>query len=250
MKPDSDFDALLARMVQASPFPDPREASARGLLAYGGDLRPERVLAAYAQGIFPWYDEPPILWYSPDPRMVLRLDELVVNRTLAKNLKRERYEVRLDTRFEAVIRSCAAVPRPGQDGTWIGDDMIAAYCALHEMGVAHSAEAFSADGELVGGIYGLSLGGAFFGESMFARQSDASKVVFATLVRQLERWGFDFFDCQVHTEHLERFGASEWPREEFLAALAATLRKPTRLGPWALDPSLSQGDTTCPEPSR
>jgi leucyl/phenylalanyl-tRNA--protein transferase len=246
----SDFDVLLQRLVEAIPFPSPRRAQERGLLAYGGDLGPERLLAAYAQGVFPWYDEPPILWFSPDPRMVLRLEDLVVNRSLAKNLRRGRYEVRLDTNFEAVVRSCAAVPRPEQDGTWINDDMIAAYCELFEMGVGHSAEAYTHDGDLVGGTYGLSLGGAFFGESMFSTQSDASKVAFATLVRQLQAWDFDFLDCQVHTEHLERFGATEWPREEFLAALVATLRKRTRLGRWTLDASLSSGDNPCPEPSR
>lgn len=231
----SDFDALLKRLVTELPFPDPSEAGEEGLLCYGGDLRPERLLSAYAQGIFPWYDEPPILWFSPDPRYVLLPSELVVNRTLAKNLRRGRYEVRLDTAFEEVMRSCAAVPRPEQDGTWINDDMLAAYCELHALGVAHSAEAYAADGELVGGVYGVSLGAAFFGESMFATRSDASKVAFVTLMQQLEAWGFDFLDCQVHTDHLERLGARPWSRDHFLERLDASLKAPTRRGAWRLD---------------
>lgn len=229
----SDFDALLQRLIAELPFPDPSEAGEEGLLCYGGDLRPERLLSAYAQGVFPWYDEAPILWFSPDPRTVLLPSELVVNRTLAKNLRRDRYEVRFDSAFEDVIRSCAAVPRPEQEGTWINDDMITAYCELHALGVAHSAEAFTSDGELVGGIYGVSLGSAFFGESMFATRSDASKVAFATLVRQLDAWGFDFLDCQMHTEHLERFGAQPWPRDAFLERLKLALARPTRRGRWS-----------------
>lgn len=238
---ESDFDVLLQRLVAEIPFPAPVDAREDGLIAYGGDLRPERLLSAYAQGIFPWYDEVPILWFSPDPRMVLELHDLVVNRTLGKNLRRGRYAVRLDTNFEAVIRSCASAARPEQDGTWINDDMITAYCALHDQGLAHSAEAYAEDGDLVGGIYGLSLGGAFFGESMYAKRSDASKVALVTLVRQLEHWGFDFLDCQLHNAHLERLGASQWPRERFLRELNETLRKPTRRGKWQLDPRFESG---------
>jgi leucyl/phenylalanyl-tRNA--protein transferase len=244
----SDFDLLIQRLVAEIPFPSPAKATGDGLIAYGGDLQPERLIAAYAQGIFPWYDEPPILWFSPDPRMVLEPHEVVVNRTLAKNLRRARYAVRLDTNFEAVIRSCATAERPEQDGTWINDDMLAAYCRLHELGVAHSAEAYAENGELVGGIYGISLGGAFFGESMYASRSDASKVAFVTLVRQLERWGFDFLDCQLHNAHLDRLGAREWPRERFLRELAAALRKPTRRGKWELDSTLEPGGAVCREP--
>jgi leucyl/phenylalanyl-tRNA--protein transferase len=227
----------IGELKRRVPFPDPRETDARGLVAYGGDLLPERLLSAYAHGIFPWYNEEPILWFSPDPRMVLRLDELVVNRTLRKNLRRERYEVRLDSDFEAVIRACAAAPRPGQDGTWITADMIEAYCALHELGFAHSAEAWQGD-ELMGGIYGVSLGAAFFGESMFARSSDASKVAFATLARHIYAWGFSFLDCQIHTDLLERLGGREWTRAEFLNALEHALDVPTRRGKWVLDEAL------------
>lgn len=225
---------LLAKIKVEIPFPDPRDCGSEGLVAYGGDLFPERLVSAYAHGIFPWYNEDPILWFSPDPRMVLRPEDLVVNRTLQKNLRRQRYEVRLDTAFEQVIDACSTATRPDQDGTWINPDMIEAYCKLHELGFAHSAEAWLGD-ELVGGIYGVSLGGAFFGESMFARRSDASKVAFVYLMRQIEAWGFDFLDCQVHTDHLERLGAREWPRDKFLTALERSLEKPTRRGVWSFD---------------
>lgn len=223
------------RVKAAVPFPDPRKADeATGLVAIGGDLLPERLVSAYAHGIFPWYNDDPILWFSPDPRMVLRLPELKINRSLRKNLRRLRYEVRLDTAFRDVIRACAAVSRPDQDGTWINDEMIAGYVALHERGYAHSVEAWSG-GELVGGMYGVSLGAAFFGESMFAKASDASKVAFVHLVKQLERWDFHFLDCQVHTDHLDRFGATQWPREVFLAALEDALEAKSRLGKWRFD---------------
>ena len=227
-----DLGEELAACVRERPFPEPAEADPRGLLAWGGDLSVERLLSAYATGIFPWFDEPPVLWFSPDPRMVLRPADLHVGRSLRRRIAGEAYEVRFDTDFEAVIRSCAEVSRPDQEGTWIGPEMIEAYCALHEFGVAHSAEAYC-DGELVGGCYGVSLGRAFFGESMFARRSDASKVAFAALVRRLEAWHFDFVDCQLHTDHLARFGAVEWPRPEFLRALARSLDAPTQLGPWS-----------------
>jgi len=224
----------LRDLTVAFPFPDPREASEEGLLAYGGDLRPERLLSAYAQGIFPWYEEDPILWFSPDPRMVLLPSELRINRTLRKNLQRQRYDVRMDTSFREVIEACAEAPRAGQRGTWITDDMLSAYCELHTLGFAHSCEAWL-DGELVGGIYGVSLGRAFFGESMFARASDASKVALVYLARQIEAWGFDFLDCQAHTPHTERLGAREWPRDDFLDALDRALEAPTRRGPWRLE---------------
>jgi leucyl/phenylalanyl-tRNA--protein transferase len=222
----------LAALVRAFPFPDPREARPDGLLAYGGDLHPARLLAAYAQGIFPWYDESPILWFSPDPRTALRLEDLRINRTLRKNLARRHYDVRMDTAFREVIETCATTPRAGQNGTWISDEMIEAYVALHALGFAHSIEAWQ-DGALVGGLYGLSLGRAFFGESMFARASDASKVAFAHLAHQLALWGFDFLDCQAPTPTTESLGATEWPRDEFLAALEVALQAPTRRGPWA-----------------
>jgi leucyl/phenylalanyl-tRNA--protein transferase len=225
------------RLGRQLAFPPPDHAEESGLLAVGGDLRPERLLLAYSLGIFPWYHEGiPILWYSPDPRNVLEPDGLVVSRSLRKAIRRAPYRVTLDTAFGEVIRACARVPRPGQDGTWITSDMIRAYDRLHELGYAHSVEAWR-DDELVGGLYGVSLGAAFFGESMFARADDASKIAFVALVEQLARWGVELIDCQVHTEHLERFGAVEWPRERFLAALAAALEKPTRGGPWRFDPA-------------
>jgi leucyl/phenylalanyl-tRNA--protein transferase len=218
-------------------FPRPELAEETGLLAVGGDLSPERLLLAYKHGIFPWFSEGmPILWHSPDPRMVLEPTHLVIGRSLAKARRRQPYELRLDTAFEEVLRACAETPRPGQDGTWITDEMIDAYLALHRLGVAHSAEAWQ-DGELVGGLYGVSLGSGFFGESMFARRPDASKLAFVSLVEQLVAWGIDLIDCQVYTDHLARFGAEEWPRERFLAALAASQTRPTRRGPWRFDPA-------------
>ena len=216
-------------------FPPPEEAEPSGLLAVGGDLRPERLLLAYSMGIFPWYDEEqPILWHSPDPRHVLLPSDLAVSRTLRRVLKRAAFEVTLDTAFEDVIRACADCPRKDDPGTWITKDMIDAYCRLFELGFAHSAEAWQ-DGELVGGLYGVSLGGCFFGESMFTRRTDASKVAFVTLVRQLAAWDFDFIDCQVYTDHLARFGATQWSRRRFLEALDASLARPTRRGRWSLE---------------
>jgi len=217
-------------------FPDPRKADAEGLVAYGGDLNPQRVLSAYAQGIFPWpYDaSSPLLWFSPDPRMALRPADLHVSRSLRGTINKQLFEVRFDTAFAEVILHCATVMRPGQKGTWITDEMIHAYLRLHEMGFAHSAEAWSR-GKLVGGLYGVSLGAAFFGESMFAKQPNASKVAFVHLVRQLQIWEFQLFDCQVHTEHVARFGAASWPRPRFLKALEKALEQPTRKGPWRQD---------------
>jgi leucyl/phenylalanyl-tRNA--protein transferase len=213
-------------------FPPPEKADRSGLLAVGGDLSPERLLSAYSQGIFPWYSPgQPILWHSPDPRFVLLPDKLHVGRSLRKTLKAGVYDIRWDTAFEDVITACASVPRPGQDGTWITDEMLEAYVTLHELGFAHSVEAW-AEGELKGGFYGVSLGAAFFGESMFARAPDASKVAFATAVERFRDWGFHFIDCQVETEHLARFGAEHWPRKRFLQALDRALAEPTRRGKW------------------
>ena len=224
----------LREIRQRWAFPDPRAGDADGLLAYGGDLAAERLLSAYAQGIFPWYESEPILWFSPDPRMVLRPTELRLTRSLRKAVARAEFDVKFDHAFESVVRACAEVPRPGQDGTWITSEMIDAYCRLHELGFAHSVEAWR-DGELAGGAYGVSLGAAFFGESMFAKRSDASKIAFVHLVRQLEAWDFDFIDCQVHTDHLESFGASLWQRGNFLDALEGALESSTRRGQWELE---------------
>ena len=212
-------------------FP-PAQLADDGLLAVGGDLSPERLLLAYSQGIFPWYSEgQPILWHSPDPRMVLYADALHVPKSLAKVRRKGGFEIRLDTAFADVITACASTRRPGQPGTWITRAMKKAYVELHRQGYAHSAEAWQ-DGRLVGGLYGVSLGGAFFGESMFARVPDASKVAFVTLVERLLEWGIRLIDSQVHTDHVARFGAELIPRKAYLAALKKALAQDTRLGPW------------------
>jgi leucyl/phenylalanyl-tRNA--protein transferase len=201
----------------------------------GGDLGVERLLLAYASGIFPWYEAGgPILWHSPDPRFALRPSELHVPRSLAKSLRKSHFEIRLDTAFARVIRACADARGKGRTGTWITPEMIEAYESLHALGFAHSAEAWQ-NGELAGGLYGVSLGAAFFGESMFAARADASKSAFVRLVRQLAAWGFSLLDCQVETDHLARFGAAPWPRSEFLAALERALEAPTRRGAWRFD---------------
>ncbi len=214
-------------------FPPPEHAE-DGLLAVGGDLRPERLVLAYSQGIFPWYQRGPILWHSPDPRMVLLADRLRVPRSLAKTIRKRPYVLTLDTAFKRVISACASIRRPGQRTTWITPAMKEAYGELHRRGLAHSVESWR-DGELVGGLYGVSLGAAFFGESMFAVAPDASKVAFVALVEQLRRWDITLIDSQVYTEHLARFGAEEWPRRQYLAALRRALARAHRPGPWAFD---------------
>lgn len=220
-------------------FPPPERGPRRGPIAVGGDLRPERLLLAYSMGIFPWQGEP-LHWHSPDPRMVLVAHELRVSRSLRRSARRSPLRLSLDTAFRDVVVACATVPRPGQDGTWITEGMVDAYTELHRRGVAHSVEAWRGEA-LVGGLYGLSLGAAFFGESMFARESDASKLAFVALVRQLQRWDIPLVDCQVHTEHLAGFGAREWPRRDFLSALQEALERPTRLGPWRFELPLLDG---------
>ncbi len=211
------------------------ELAEDGLLAVGGDLTPQRLLLGYSQGIFPWYGPKlPILWHSPDPRMVMTTRDLVINRSLRKAIRRRPYRLSIDTAFTEVLAACAETPRPGQDGTWLVPDMLAAYGRLHELGFAHSFEAWQGD-RLVGGLYGVSLGACFFGESMFAHAPDASKIAFAAAVAQLDAWGITLIDCQVHTEHLERLGAYEIPRREFLARLARALDEPTRRGRWSFD---------------
>jgi leucyl/phenylalanyl-tRNA--protein transferase len=227
----------IVRLSRALAFPPPSEAEPGGLLAVGGDLTPERLLLAYASGIFPWYDRPPVLWFSPDPRAVLPLGQLHIPRRLLRTLRQGRFRLSLDGAFRAVIRACAGAPRPGQRGTWITAEMVEAYERLHELGFAHSCEAF-VDGELAGGIYGVSLGGAFFGESMFHARRDASKVALVTLAWCLEEWGFTLFDCQLPAAHLERFGARPIPRARFLAELERALAMPTRRGRWTLPEGL------------
>ncbi|MBA3459479.1 MAG: leucyl/phenylalanyl-tRNA--protein transferase [Deltaproteobacteria bacterium] len=207
-----------------------------GLLALGGDLRPERLLLAYTQGIFPWYAENlPILWHSPDPRMIMTTRDLVVQKTLKKVIRRRPYVLRMDTAFLQVLEGCASVPRPGQTGTWLIPEMVDAYTRLHDLGFAHSIEAWNEDGTLAGGLYGVSLGAAFFGESMFARAPDASKVAYVACVRQLDAWGIGLIDCQVHTDHLERFGAYEVPRLRYLELLKIALDEDTRRGKWTFE---------------
>jgi len=216
-----------------APFPDPAlaETEPNGLLAVGGDLSPQRLRNAYRLGIFPWFSAgQPILWWSPDPRLVLFPDRLRISRSLRKTLRRGAFTVSLDRAFGAVIRACAA-PRADADGTWIVPEMARAYQRLHSLGLAHSAEVWR-DGELVGGLYGVAIGRAFFGESMFSRASDASKVALAHLVRCSAAWGFALIDCQVYTPHLASLGAVEIPRAEFLQRLADAVDQPVAAGAW------------------
>jgi leucyl/phenylalanyl-tRNA--protein transferase len=217
----------------SAPFPPVDRAlrDPNGLLAAGGDLSPRRLLDAYSQGIFPWYAEgEPILWWSPDPRMVLMPGELRISRSLSKTLRNRAYEIRFDTRFDAVLAGCAA-PRAGQPGTWITDEMRAAYNELHRMGFAHSVETWM-DGELAGGLYGVALGGMFFGESMFTRRTDASKLALVALVRKCEDEGIGMIDCQMHTTHLESLGAHLVRRAEFLRRLGELIHLPRPSGSW------------------
>ena len=216
-------------------FPDPALADDEGLLAVGGDLSAERLVLAYQHGIFPWYSEGrPILWWCPRPRLVLVPEELRINRSLRKAMRRAPYRITVDTAFDAVLAACAQTPRPDQGGTWITGDMRAAYGELHRLGIAHSVEAWQGD-TLVGGLYGLALGTAFFGESMFALAPDASKIAFATLVQQLHAWSFRLIDCQVVTEHLVRFGAREFELGDFLGRLDVATGERHRKGPWRFD---------------
>jgi leucyl/phenylalanyl-tRNA--protein transferase len=218
-----------------TPFP-PLERALKepsGLLAAGGTLSPQRLLDAYRRGIFPWYspDQPP-LWWSPDPRMVLFPSELKVSRSLAKRLKKQDYEIRSDTAFREVMLACASTPRPGQDGSWIVPEILEGYCALHALGYAHSVETWM-DGQLAGGLYGVSIGRMFYGESMFHHATDASKLAFVHLVRHLEQQGYGMVDCQMHTPHLASLGAREIPRDEFARRLAELVNlKPDSPGQW------------------
>ena len=217
-------------------FPPVERASPEGLLAVGGDLRPERLLEAYRHGIFPWYNESdPILWWSPDPRAVLFPEKLHVPRSLKRRLRSNLFTVTLDTSFRTVMEECAG-PRPQypEGGTWITDDMLDAYTRLHELGYAHSVETWL-DNRLVGGVYGVALGGAFFAESMFTRVDDASKVALVRLVQQLQAWDFRLIDCQQASPHVMRFGAEAIPRSDFSNQLIEALRIPDRRGQWVFD---------------
>ena len=214
-------------------FPDPRDASDEGLLAYGGDLSSRRLLEAYARGIFPWFNaDDPILWWSPNPRLVLYPADFKMSKSFRRVLRGGAYEVKFDHDFPAVIRACGQIPRPGQTGTWLHPQMQEAYIALHEQGFAHSIETYMG-GELVGGLYGIAMGKAFFGESMFARRPNASKIALAALRGVLGASSYDFIDCQVETEHLIRMGAVTVPRDVFLEALGEALAKPGAVGSWA-----------------
>ncbi len=226
-------------------FPDPGEGTPEGIVATGANLSPGVLLSAYEQGIFPWFSEgDPVLWWSPDPRFVLFPSELHVPRRVARRIRTGDYWLSFDTAFNEVIQKCSEVPRPGQDGTWITREMIDGYIKLHELGFAHSVEAWSGS-ELAGGLYGVSLGRVFFGESMFATQTDASKVAFVSLVRHLSLLGFELVDCQVYTEHLERFGAREVPRTEFLSVLGRALNSCSTLrGNWGSEARLSSRPST------
>jgi leucyl/phenylalanyl-tRNA--protein transferase len=224
---------ILQPDTKAHAFPPAALATADGLLAVGGDLSSERLLDAYRHGIFPWYSPgQPILWWSPDPRAVLYPQRLKLSRSLRQTLRRGHFSVRFDSCFRDVMLACAA-PRaqyPG-GGTWITDEMVAAYCRLHDLGHAHSVETWNGD-RLVGGLYGVALGGVFFGESMFSRETDASKTALVALIHQLRRWDFAFTDCQIPSRHLTSLGAVEIPRAQFLAELETALARPGHAGRW------------------
>jgi leucyl/phenylalanyl-tRNA---protein transferase len=228
---------MIPWLARQTPFPalDQALRDPNGLLAAGGDLGPQRLLAAYRRGIFPWYSEgQAILWWSPDPRMVLFPCALKISRSLRKTLRHGAYEIRLDHDFAAVIDACATTPRSGQHGTWICAEMQEAYIRLHELGYAHSVETW-VDGRLVGGLYGIAIGHMFYGESMFSHRTDASKIAFCHLVRFLADHKFGLIDCQMKTAHLASLGACEIPRAEFAARLADLIADPQPAGRWPVD---------------
>jgi len=220
-----------------APFPPAKRAlrDPDGLLAAGGDLSPARLINAYRQGIFPWFNEgDPILWWSPDPRVVFDTAHFRLPSRLRRRLRASGWQLRADTDFEGVMRACAQAPRPGQDGTWIGASMLAAYAELHRLGHAHSVEAYEGR-RLVGGIYGVAIGRMFFGESMFSAESGGSKAALAGLCRRLNGWGFPLLDAQVENPHLLSLGAQRLPREAFLARVAELASQPGRIGSWTAD---------------
>lgn len=230
---------MISSTESHSSFPPVENAlrEPNGLLAVGGDLSPQRLLEAYSKGIFPWFNaDEPILWWSPNPRMVLFPEEIKISRSLSKTLKKDHYQIRTDDSFTQVMQACAS-PRKGQAGTWIHPEMIAAYTALHDMGLAHCVETWM-DGELVGGLYGVALGQVFFGESMFSRVSDASKIALVHLAKQLQRWEFGLIDCQVKTGHLTSLGAREIPRSEFSQQLDRLIADTKPGNKWSFDPVL------------
>ncbi len=207
-------------------FPNPIYASDEGLLAYGGDLSATRLITAYLNGIFPWYNKTdPILWWSPNPRFILDLDEFKVSKSLQKTIVKNIFEIKFDTNFKEVMLECSKISRTGQKGSWIHEDVIEAYCNLHQMKFAHSFEAYF-QGELVGGGYGINIGNIFCGESMFAKKSDASKVALYFLVQRLKQNGFQYIDCQIPTPHLKSLGAKEISRDKFLNLVTLSKENP------------------------
>jgi leucyl/phenylalanyl-tRNA--protein transferase len=231
----AEFDVVIPWLRPHASFPpiDTALSDPNGLLAASADLSPDRLVEAYRHGIFPWSAQgAPVLWWSPDPRMVLFVDEFHRRRSLAKVVRAHRFEIRVDTAFRDVMAGCANAPRPGQYGTWITPGVIDAYCALHARGLAHSVEAWR-QGELVGGLYGVAIGRMFFGESMFARETDASKVALVHLVAALRQRRMPMIDCQQDTPHLATFGARAIPRREFAERLAALIHSDDASGPWS-----------------
>ena len=213
-------------------FPDPELSNEDGLLAVGGDLSVERLLLSYSNGIFPWYSkESPILWWSPDPRMVLFPEKLKISKSLKSIINKNKFQVKFDVDFEKVIRCCSDIRRKNEESTWITDDMINAYVNLHLEGFAHSVETYH-NGKLIGGLYGVSVGKAFFGESMFHYKNDASKLALYLLVERLKLWKFDFIDVQQDTKHLKSLGAELIPRKDFLSILHKSLKHETNRGKW------------------
>ncbi len=221
---------MIPKLTYHLSFPDPSTATPEGIVAYGGDLSPSRLMMAYRHGIFPWYSEgDPILWWSPNPRLVLDLNDFKLHRSLRKKIPQ--FDIHIDTAFLQVIQECSKIPRRQQMGSWIVPEMVEAYEVLHGMGYAHSVEAYQ-EGVLVGGLYGVSIGKVFCGESMFAIVSDASKVAFAVLVEKLKEWGYVFVDCQVPTVHLKSLGAIEVPRKVFLKQLATYSNESVSQSAW------------------
>ncbi|MFA6414146.1 MAG: leucyl/phenylalanyl-tRNA--protein transferase [Syntrophales bacterium] len=235
------------RLTEEVVFPPPRLASEGGLLAFGGDLAPERLILAYESGIFPWYSEgDPILWWSPDPRFVLFPDRLKISRTMRGLLKKNLFTVTFDKCFHKVVAACQEARRGREEGTWITAAMTAAYIRLHELGLAHSVEAWR-EGSLAGGLYGVSLGKCFFGESMFTKVPNASKAAFITLVKTLGRYDFQLIDCQVYTDHLHSLGAEMVSREDFLQLLRKALDYETLRGNWHSLMEERSRDRACPQ---
>jgi leucyl/phenylalanyl-tRNA---protein transferase len=221
-------------LFEHTKLPSPDEANHEGVVAVGGELSVKRLIEAYGKGIFPWpHEDLPLLWFSPDPRFVIPLTQARVPRSLIKHLKKTTWRVTFDQDFENVIMQCALISRPEQGGTWITAEMANHYIKLHDAGFAHSVEVWD-DDKLIGGFYGVSLGQCFFGESMFALEPDASKIGFATFIAQLSHWNFDLIDCQVHTDHLERFGAVFWSREDYCLTILKSQEQESLKAPWKM----------------